>query len=292
MSKIEPIVIDPKTFLYKHCSLPALPSVLTKIQEAMYSIDVSIDKIATLIKNDPALVAQVLKLVNSAYYSLPIEISNVKIAVAYIGINEIYRIVLSVSVINTLSADLKSEFKDIWFHSFLTAFCSKYFAQKFEMLLETNELWTDALLHDIGKLVYLKFFPIHYKKLINYSQKNGCLFNEAEDNYSLPSSSYFGTLLCERWRLPGTIKKACSSHNLHNLKKINEEGLKDPYIKMVILGNLSAELISGKLSQDKKEEISEIIIKTLNINESDFLLIMGDIIELKEEAHSLLSQFE
>ena len=118
MSKLEPIVIDPKTFLYEHCTLPVLPEVLTKVQEVMYSADVSVDKIAKLIVNDPALVAQVLKIVNSAYYSLPIEISEAKIAVAYLGINEVYRIILSISVINTLSANSKREFDNIWFHSF------------------------------------------------------------------------------------------------------------------------------------------------------------------------------
>ncbi len=287
MSQLKPIVIDPKKFLYKHCALPALPEVLTKFQEIMNSPGVGVKEIAEIVNKDPALVAQILKIINSAYYSLPVEFSDVKLAVAYLGINEVYKIILSISVINSLSTNQKEEFNHIWFHSLLTAFCAKYFAQKYEPLLDKNELWTIAILHDIGKLVYLKFFPKHYMKLKNYCQKNGCLFCEAEIDLSFPSSSYLGTLLCGRWRVPDKIKRSCSSHSLYDLKKINEENLNASYEAMVTIGNLVAELSTDELKQEKKNEIIEEIIKTININESDFLLIMGDVIQLKEEASKL-----
>ena len=287
MSQLKPIVIDPNTFLYKHCTLPALPEVLTKFQEIMNSPNVGAGQIAELIKKDPAVLAQILKIINSAYYSLPVEISEAKPAVAYLGTNEVYRIILSISVINTLATKQKDEFNNIWFHSLLTSFCAKYFAQKFEPLLDKNELWTIAILHDIGKLVYLKFFPEHYKELRNYCKKHGCLFSEAEIYLSLPSSSYLGTLLCERWRLPDKIKKACSSHSLHDLKKINGESSKGPYITMVILGNLVAVLSTDEVIKEKRNEIIEEIIRTINIDESDFMLIMGDVVQLKEEVSKL-----
>jgi len=287
MSQLKPIVIDPNTFLYKHCTLPALPEVLTKFQEIMNSPSVGVGEIAEIIKKDPAVVAQILKIINSAYYSLPVEFSEVKLALAYLGINEVYRIILAISVVNTLSTEQKDEFNDIWFHSLFTAFCAKYFAQKYEPLLDKNELWTIAILHDIGKLVYLKFFPKHYIQLKNYCKKNGCLFSEAEIDLSFPSSSYLGMLLCERWRLPDKIKKACSSHSLHDLEKINEENSSNSYRTMVILGNLVAALSTDELKQEKKNEIFEGIIKTINIDESDFLLIMGDVVQLKEEASKL-----
>jgi HD-like signal output (HDOD) protein len=287
MSQLKPIVIDPNTFLYKHCTLPALPEVLTKFQEIMNSPIVGTEEIAELIIKDPSVVAQILKIVNSAYYSLPIEISKPKTAIAYLGINEVYKIILSISVINTLATEEKDEFNNIWFHSLLTAFCAKYFAEKFEPLVDRNELWTIAILHDIGKLVYLKFFPQHYKALSNYCKKNGCLFSEAEIHLSFTSSSYLGTLLCDRWRLSDKIKKVCSAHSLHDLKKINEESSKSPYRTMVILGNLVAVLSTDELKEQKRNEIIEAIMRTIHIDESNFLLIMADIVDLKEEAGKL-----
>ena len=289
MSKLAPIEIDPKKFLYEHCTLPALPEVLSKIQEAMYSSSVSVEGIANYIKNDPALTAQVLKIVNSAYYSLPISISDAKLAVAYLGINEVYRIVLSLSVINSLASDEKEEFKNIWFHSLLTAFSAKYIAKKFEPLLNIDELWTAALLHDVGKLVYLKFFPEHYKEIRTYSLDNGCLFSEAEKHYSFPSSAFLGSLLCERWRLAEKISEACLTHSIQDLEKMNEEGSTDSFTSMVILGNVFAVLTTDKLNKEYRERIIKTIHGTLNINESNFMFIMSEIVDLKEEALKLIS---
>ncbi len=78
MEKLPPIEIDPKTFLRQHCTLPALPQVVTKIQNLLQSENASISQVGELIASDPALVAQLLKVVNSAYYSLPQEITKIQ----------------------------------------------------------------------------------------------------------------------------------------------------------------------------------------------------------------------
>ena len=165
---LKPIEIDPKTFLREHCSLPALPEAVIRIQEMMQNEGADSASIAEIISGDPALVAQVLAVVNSAYYSLPKSISNVKYAVAYLGLGVIQRIVISVGVVNAMGITEKKELSDYWYHSFFTALTTKYLAKKFYSYLDPEELWTASILHDIGKLIYIKFFPEHYKELRRY----------------------------------------------------------------------------------------------------------------------------
>ena len=98
---LPPIEIDPKTFLRQHCTLPALPAVVGQIQNLIHDYNVDMEKVAELISSDPAILAQVLKIVNSAYYGLPREIGDVRFAIAFLGLNEIYRMVLSLSAILT-----------------------------------------------------------------------------------------------------------------------------------------------------------------------------------------------
>lgn len=210
------IEINPKTFLHKHCSLPALPEVLTRIQDLAQGDNVDMGAIAALISADPSMVAEVLKVVNSAYYGLPNEISRVRAAIAYLGIHEIHRLVLTLSVIKTFQIQSR-ELRDFWFHSYYTAVCAKYLARKFEPLMSQEELWAAAILHDIGELVYLKFFPEHYQALKTYSVEQECLFSQAERHFSWPSSGYLGTLLCDHWRLPDSIRQACAFHTLDDL---------------------------------------------------------------------------
>ncbi len=70
MEKPDPIQIDPKTFLRTDCSLPALSSIVLKIQEIIQSDDPDIEDVVAQIKKDPGIVAQILKIVNSAYFGL------------------------------------------------------------------------------------------------------------------------------------------------------------------------------------------------------------------------------
>jgi len=280
---LKPIEIDPKTFLREHCSLPALPEAVIRIQEMVQSDATDTTMVAQIISGDPALVAQVLAVVNSAYYSLPKTTSNVKYAVAYLGLSEIQRIVISVGVVNAMGIKEKKELNNYWYHSFFTALTTKYLAKKFWSYLDPEELWTASILHDIGKLVYIKFFPEHYKELKRYSKQNGCLFSEAEEHYKLPASSYLGSLLCYHWRLPGKVEDACKYHNLFH---ISEQG--SDFQTVITLGNLLTTLSVGGLNESCKNRIKEVAENILELSPNNFISIMADVYDLESEAEKFL----
>jgi HD-like signal output (HDOD) protein len=239
-----------------------------------------------LISADPSLVAQILKVINSAYYGIPREIGDLRFAIAYLGLNEIYRLVLSLTVLNTLSIKENDELSKFWFHSYFTALCTKHLAKKFEPLLPMEELWPAAILHDIGKLIYLKFFPNHYQTLRKYTLEHGCLFSEAEIQFDLPASSFLGSLLCDHWGLPSKIKKACELHTLKDLQHSTSGSENEGFTRIICLGNLMAILATDTLNQDKKHEIAETTQKSVNYKEEQFLTLMGEIYQIKLEVES------
>ena len=287
---LAPIEIDPKTFLHQHCTLPALPAVVGEIQSLIHDANVDMKRVAELINSDPAILAQVLKIVNSAYYGLPREVKNVQFAIAFLGLNEVYRMVLSLSVINTLAIDKKDDLKEFWFHSFYAALCTKYLAKKYEPHLSLEELWSAAMLHDIGKLVYLKFFPDHYRALTKYAEEHGCLFSQGERHFSLPSSAYLGTLLCEHWRLPDEIRQACACNTLEHLVAMKAGSGSAPFQRMICLGNLLTILSTIDLSTAVKEKIAAACKTALNSTEPTFLAMMGDIYELRIDVERFMEQ--
>ena len=280
---LKPIEIDPKTFLRGHCKLPALPEAVIRIQGMLQDRETDSAMVAEIISGDPALVAQVLAVVNSAYYSLPKTTSNVKYAVAYLGLSVIQRIVISVGVVNAMGINEKNELNNYWYHSFFTALTTKYLAKKFYSYLDPEELWTASILHDIGKLVYIKFFPEHYKALKRYCEQNGCLFSEAEEYYKLPSSSYLGSLLCHHWRLPGKVEDACGYHNLTHISKKGSD-----FQTVLALGNLLATLSEGGLNESCKNRIKEAAENILELAPDYFISIMSDVYDLKSEAEKFL----
>jgi HD-like signal output (HDOD) protein len=292
MTQLPPIEIDPKTFFRRHFGLPALPEVVSRVQDLIQSDAADIGKVTDLVKGEPALVAQILKVVNSAYYGLPREIGSVKNAIAFIGMNEIYRMVLSLSVINTLAFDQKDELAKFWYHSFYTALCSRYLARRYAPVLSPEELWCGAILHDIGKLIYLKFFPEHYNALMRYCSEQGCLFSEAERHFSLPSSAYFGSLLSEYWRLPSHVKAACETHSLKDLPGIDPNTALGNFQLMICLGNLLTVLSADELTDRSRQEISTATRTALDCTEQQFLIMMGDIYDLKTEVEKFMGQFQ
>jgi HD-like signal output (HDOD) protein len=280
---LKPIEIDSKTFLREHCSLPALPEAVIRIQGIMQDEGTDSAMVAQIISGDPSLVAQVLAVVNSAYYSLPKTTSNLKYAVAYLGLSVIQRIVVSVGVVNTIGIKGKKELTNYWDHSFTTALTTKYLAKKFYSYLDPEELWTASILHDIGKLVYIKFFPEHYKELTQYCEKTGCLFSEAEDYYKLPASAYLGSLLCHHWRLPSKVEDACKYHNLSHISKQGSD-----FQTIIVLGNLLALLASGGLNESCKNRIKKVVENILELTPDNFISIMADIYNLRLETEKFL----
>lgn len=286
--ELPPIEIDPKTFLKEHFVLPPLPEILTSLMDAINSGKTTAKEIAELVKSDAGMVAQVLKVVNSAYYGLPRHISDVTHAVAYLGFGEIYRIVLTISVTKALEPPDQKVFKQYWSHSYFTAIISKHLVTSFEKTLDPGDIYTAAVLHDIGKLVYLRFFPDHYRELSGYCQREMKFLSDAEKHYGLPSHLVFGAILCDRWQLPGELRAACENHELDYLESREAGNGEDQAIRIITISNLLANLADESLDESLKIRVSEAVKKNLELDNDGFLLLMADVYEMKTEVARFL----
>ena len=83
----------PETFFEPNFVLPPLPEVATRVRELIETGDANASEVAELLQSDVALTAQILAIVNSAYYALPREVNEVRHAVgpaivAFLGKDE------------------------------------------------------------------------------------------------------------------------------------------------------------------------------------------------------------
>ena len=261
--------IKPEEIFKDNHSLPPLPEVVIKIQEMIRTNKVDIGKVSKMVSSDVSLVAHVLKIVNSAYYSLTKEVSNLKFAIAYLGINEVYRIVLSVSVISAFKIKNRNYLKDFWYHSFYSALCTKALAKQYAPYEEIEDLWSSALLHDIGKLIYMQFYPDAYEAIMEHAIENQCFFSEAETVLGLTKSSELGSMLSDFWRLPKKIKAACEIHTLADLEMLETDNPAFEFQRVICLGNLFSQFSDDKLLTEKKQDIYSTIIKKCSISEEE-----------------------
>ncbi|MFI7585861.1 HDOD domain-containing protein [Spongisporangium articulatum] len=79
-------------------TLPTLPDVYDRLVAAIDSPDVPLADVARILAQDVATSADVLRLVNSAFFGMPQEVSRVQTAVALLGADNIQALVLAGSV--------------------------------------------------------------------------------------------------------------------------------------------------------------------------------------------------
>jgi len=283
-SDLEPIVIEDDMF-ERRVQLPALP----KVAQAVYSLSSGDDgdakQIAELINQDASFAAHILKVVNSAYFSLPVAVSNVRFAIAYLGLAEVSRIALALSVMRTLTTDDRPLLEAFWVRSYHTALISRRVSRKMTLTKSDAEgLYIASLLHDLGKLVYAIKFPKHFSAAASYVRQHGCPLVEAEQALGMPKDSELGVRLCEHWRLPAIVRKACENHELDDLRRMRGSNDESPVILAVCVASLLSVLCVLPLTEDRKREMSREVQRALSLDEQAFLMLMSDVYELREEA--------
>src|SRR5262245_49554610 len=78
--------------------LPTMPEVLVKLNEVMSDPEASADSVARVVSKDPAVATNMLRIVNSAYYGLPVRVSSITLAVSVLGFNMTKKLALKAAV--------------------------------------------------------------------------------------------------------------------------------------------------------------------------------------------------
>jgi putative nucleotidyltransferase with HDIG domain len=282
-TNVEPAPDDPRSFLEGPFEIPALPGAVTRLLELPDAARSSAADAAGIVSADAALAGLLLKMVNSVYHELPTRITSVKHAVAYLGLDEIRRTVLAVAVIDRLRPEDTREFRRILYHSFHTALGARFIARKAFPGVEPEEIRFAALLHDIGKLAYLRFFPEPFRELNEYRKKRAVMMTDAETRLQHPPHTLIGAKLCERWSLSSRVKRACTSHELHDLQRVLQGDLPDDESRIFCVANLLSNLCTEELTDGLKATIHHGASRALDFSDEEFLVLMGELYDLRPD---------
>ena len=88
-------------------NLPPLPQTIEEFEKAYDDPNASLKDIANILSKDPMIVANILKRVNSPFYSLRREIANLSTAISLLGLSEVKAIVLESSIKKLLNIDME-----------------------------------------------------------------------------------------------------------------------------------------------------------------------------------------
>ncbi|MCP4213117.1 MAG: HDOD domain-containing protein, partial [bacterium] len=227
--------------------MPSLPTTVTKVLQICNSPSTSPNDLNKVISLDPVLTGQILKLINSAYYNLPTEVTSLARAIIMIGINTVKNLVLSTAVLKKLGS--KDSFQALnmdafWTHSLGVGVTAKLMAASIGVPPDKREEYFVAgLLHDLGKIPLNNQFPEEYTKVMEIVKVDQLPLHEAEDFRLELSHCAAGKIIAEKWKLGGGIYDAIVYHHnpaeadAKNLQLTSIVALANNYVNELELGD-------------------------------------------------------
>ncbi|MBN1835223.1 MAG: HDOD domain-containing protein [Spirochaetales bacterium] len=195
-------------------NLPTLPHILLQLIDTCNRKEKGIKELARLINQDPSLSERVLRLVNSAYYSLKKKVSSIDQALLLLGTDAIKNLAISSSiyqVFNRPRSRSSFDLKLFWWHSLSCGAVSRLIAAKIGYP-SPDEAFLSGLLHDIGKILLWVNFEEEYEVILRASAYQSDALLKGERELGL-THSQAGAWLVSRWNLHSFLPDAVLYHH-------------------------------------------------------------------------------
>lgn len=260
-------------------SMPAFPKSVQRILELTREVNSTPKELIEVIDKDPVVTVKILKVVNSAYYSLPKQISTIGQAVVYMGFNTIKNLALSTAAIGMLPKDGESGFDahQYLLHSLTTAAVAKQLAGRVADA-DAMDCFIAGLLHDFGKVVFAQMMPRQFKAALTQSQTTGTPLHAALQQEIGADHVLVGAMLVEKWRF--------APHLIETIRHQHPSNFKDTDMIACVFGanQISKKLKFGFGGNPFVDEFPAAVQKRLGGTLDEVIASMGDLEPLFEEA--------
>jgi HD-like signal output (HDOD) protein len=203
----------------KQVNLPSPPIVIQKLQSCIAQ-EVGNRELAQIIETDQGFTARILRLVNSPFYGFAGKIVSVEEAITMLGLNTIHQLLLTTSLLNTIKIENKAlDLNKFWAHSFGAGVIAKGLLFKHNKDIQ-NEGFLGGILHDIGRLIFVRMNPAKFVEV--YGKQDKAIDLTTEQRYWRLNHQKTGEILANKWNFPASISTAIAYH--HNPDDAYEYG--------------------------------------------------------------------
>ena len=211
--------------------LPTLPHVLLHLLDACQDENVSFERLANVIRKDPALCVKIISACGVDCAS----IYDLEQALARLGINTIKSIAITSAVQQFFSRSNEERtrfLKQHWHHSMFCACLAEQLAEYINYK-HLDEAWFAGLLHDTGQLVMEATYPDRYSAAFAQLSEDE-LFHEMENEEFDATHYHVGSGLFRKHDSNPFLADAIMYHH-EPVEKILDA---HPLVKLVNLANL------------------------------------------------------
>jgi putative nucleotidyltransferase with HDIG domain len=266
-------------------TIPAFPATGNKVAQLLAKPDYSVNEVANVIKYDPSITANILKMANSAYFGPRHIISNINDAVVYLGQQNLLRAIQTAGISKYYKKGATGYFDnvtDLWEHSVAVALMSQIISKKITGKEDTT-LYTAALLHDVGKIIMGEFVRDSLAKISGLVSTQKISFLEAEEIVIGINHADLGGKIATYWKFPVEIIDAISFHHRPDLLEKEEKIM--PWIVYIADQACLMMGVGGGVDGLSYHAVSE-VLKKFNLRMKDLemsmVLLSDDLNHAKE----------
>ncbi|HTV60036.1 MAG TPA: response regulator [Verrucomicrobiae bacterium] len=264
-------------------ALPSAPGTYLELQKELESPEPSIVRIVTVIEKDVAIAAKVLQLVNSAFFGIPRDVTDIQTAVTLIGSNILHHLVLSVEAFRAFRPDGRIpgfSLDEFDAHSQLAARIAAGLSEREGL---SKGIVVAAFLHDIGQLVVAERAPVQMARALDIANREHLPFHQVEERLFGISHAEVGAYLLALWGLPYPVIEAIAHHHQpRRARPVNLDLVTGVYIANILASQAGRPSVGAGVG-----EVSEFDSELL-----DSLHIAGRIPGWREMAEILASQMQ
>jgi HD-like signal output (HDOD) protein len=223
--------------------IPARPENYSALSDRLADPTTRSSDIAGLISHDVGVTANLLRIVNSAFFGLPRRVTSIEAAINYLGTTMLRSIVLANAAIAALGPRARKFGYDLQqneTHALLSAHLAmQFFSEK----TAREDAFTAGLLQNLGELLLVASAPESALGAVRLAKDKKITLDAAERELGVVSHAQLGAYLLGAWGLPFGIVEVVAHH--HQPDAIPHDKLE--IVDAVYVGSLVAEhFLSGR----------------------------------------------
>lgn len=192
----------------------AVPEWVRKMQSLFTIPDIRNTDLADMLRLDPQLTEQVVRLINVFHCGLSATVESLHRALLILGYPPVMRLLPVAALVRLLGKeqpDIDYDLRGHWGHTLWVAHAASLLTEE-EGEKVYEEFFTAGFLHDVGRLVtYRHLRPLMRKVLLN--ARSGVSYEEVERRFLKTDHSALGQALCDKWEFPEYVGKAARYHH-------------------------------------------------------------------------------
>ncbi len=195
-------------------AFPGIPATAAKLLPLLDHPDSTASEIESILKYDPGLTANILKLTNSAYFGIPTKVSSIKQAIVLLGWKRLLQVVMTICMSPLMQKTIPGydlPIGGLWRHSIAVSVAAEILVKALK-IPDLDEVFTAGLLHDIGKLILGSFVKKDLKQIENMVTK-GITFDVAESMVLGTNHAEVGGQILHKWLFPAELVNAVQWHH-------------------------------------------------------------------------------